>query len=401
MKFLLKIALLLITLFWQLATKGQTDAGAVLDTNAILIGDQINLELSFTCPADYKVEWPKFNDTIITEIEILEKYKIDTAYSDDNSQMHLRQILKITSFDSGYYAIPPFHFNYKQPDDQLDHFAETDALLLAVSTVPVDTQMEIKDIKKPIEAPYTFREALPWIIAVFVILIITYFVFYYLKKRKKAEPIFKAAHKPKLPPHTLALNALDDLRLKKIWQSGRIKEYHTELTDILREYIDGKFNIPAHELTSDEIMEAINETATNKQAKEKLRQTLVLADMVKFAKQQPLPLEHDGSLNNAYDFVKETIHLAAPAVDNQTPEQETVNIEVEQNILSKSPNITNSANSTDSADLTSSTGSTNSSTQQSDNSVTEQISNSTTQQFSNSTTQQFSNSTEGKEVKDV
>ncbi|MEZ5199689.1 MAG: hypothetical protein R2764_25900 [Bacteroidales bacterium] len=310
MKVLLKISILLIGLFWQLFTSAQTEAFSRLDTNAILVGDQINLELTFSCPADYSVQWPNLNDTIISEIEILSKSKIDTTYSKDNNGMLLRQVLRITSFDSGYYAIPPFRFNWKQSGDQLAHFTETDALLLEVSTIPVDTEKEIMDIKDPIEAPYTFREALPWIIGLLLAISIGYLVFYYLKKRKKSEPVFKAAPKPKLPPHQIALDALDNLRHKKLWQSGLLKDYHTELTDILRDYIEGKFQKHAPEMTTDEIMEVIDRTATNVQAREKLRQTLILADLVKFAKEQPLPLENDGSLNNAIDFVKETIHLS-------------------------------------------------------------------------------------------
>lgn len=310
MKVLLKISIILIGLFWQLLASAQTEATSRLDTNAILVGDQINLELLFSCPADYSVQWPNFNDTIISEIEILAKSKIDTTYSEDRSQMLLQQILRITSFDSGYYAIPPIRFNWNQAGDQLDHFTESDALLLEVSTIPVDTEKEIMDIKKPIEAPYTFREALPWIIGFLLAISIAYLIYYYLKKRKKAEPVFKAARKPKLPPHQIALDALDNLRHKKLWQGGLIKDYHTELTNILRDYIEGRFQVHAPEMTTDEIMDLINTPATNKQAKDKLWQTLILADLVKFAKEQPLPLENDGSLNNAVDFVKETMHDA-------------------------------------------------------------------------------------------
>ncbi|MCD4665148.1 MAG: hypothetical protein K8R68_07735 [Bacteroidales bacterium] len=191
---------------------------------------------------------------------------------------------------------------------------------MQVHTVQVDTTLAIKDIKAPIEAPYTFREALPWIIIFFAVLIIGYFVYYCLKKRKMAEPVFKAPSKPKLPPHQIALDALDNLRLKKLWQSGRIKDYHTELTDIIREYIFGKFNVHAMELTSDEINEAISSTPTNAGVKEKLRQTLLLADFVKFAKFQPTPLEHDASLNNVVDFVKETIHINGNIVEEELME---------------------------------------------------------------------------------
>ncbi len=99
--------------------------------------------------------------------------------------MFLRQVLRITSWDSGYYAIPPFTFNYKQSGDQLVHFTETDAILLGVSTLPVNMEQEIKDIKPPIEAPYTFREALPWIIGLILAIVVGYFVFYYPEKEEK------------------------------------------------------------------------------------------------------------------------------------------------------------------------------------------------------------------------
>ena len=86
MKILYKISVLLIGLFWQLVSVGQTNASALLDSNSILVGDQVNLNLSFTCPSDYDVQWPILSDTIISEIEILQKSEIDTSFSDDNNQ---------------------------------------------------------------------------------------------------------------------------------------------------------------------------------------------------------------------------------------------------------------------------------------------------------------------------
>lgn len=308
--------------FIHIAVKAQADALVTLDTNAILVGNQINLHLSFTGPKGIEIQWPKLNDTIISEIEILEKSKIDTSFSQDNSKIILHQTLKITSFDSGYYAIPPFRFNYKKPGDQLVQYAETQAVLLSVHTIPVDTAKEIRDIKKPIEAPFTFREALPWIIALLLLAGTGYFIYYYLKKRKKAEPVFRAPVKIKLPPHQIALDALENLRNKKLWQSGQIKDYHTELTDIIRDYVYGKFAIHAPELTSDEILNALNYTATNEQARQKLGQTFVVADLVKFAKMQPMPMEHDASLNNAIEFVKETMFLSGPVQENTGADEE-------------------------------------------------------------------------------
>jgi len=309
MKRIGKIGFLILLGFSHIWLTAQTSATLSIDTNAILIGDQIGLELTFEAPSDFKVDWPVLGDTIISEIEVLEKSPVDTVYTVDQTRMLLTQRMKITSFDSGYYAIPPFRFNWKKPGDTVLHFTETEATLLEVKTLPVNLEEEIKDIKEPLRAPYTFREALPWIIGVLLAVVLGFLVFYYLKKRKKDEPIFRVAPKPKLPPHRIALDALEELRYKKLWQSGRIKEYHTELTDIIREYIYNRFQIHAHEFTSNEIMESLEQTSINEEVRDKLKATLILADLVKFAKEQPLPVEHDASLNNAIDFVKETMHI--------------------------------------------------------------------------------------------
>ena len=315
--------------FWQLVAGAQTEAIARLDTNSLLIGDQVPLEISFSCPADYQVIWPALRDTITGQIEVVKKSPIDSLVSSTTGTKSFHQIVTITSFDSGYFPIPPIRFNYKKPGDTLTHFAETEAILLEVKTVPVNMEQEIKDIKEPFAAPFTFKEALPYILVLLAIGVVVLLVMYYLKKRKKAEPVFRVVAKPTIHPHRIALDAFETLRYKKLWQSGQIKEYHTELVDIIREYLLGTFGIHALEYTSDEIMDAVNKTAANSQIKEKLRQTLSMADMVKFAKMQPLPIEHDASLNNAIDFVKETMHLTPAPVNGK--EEITIKNEDQEN----------------------------------------------------------------------
>jgi hypothetical protein len=317
MNTLYKIAVVLIMLFFRLAANGQTEAVAKLDTTDITIGDQIKLHLSFSGPKDIEIAWPQITDTIVSDVEVIDRTGIDTIPGDNNNLY--TQNLTITSFDSGYYAIPPFRFNYRVKGDTVLHFAETSPLLLGVHTVEVDTTKAFKDIKMPIAAPYTFREALPWILLGLGIILIAYLIFYYLKKKKQDEPVFKA-RKPKLPPHQIAFDALENLRFKKLWQNGKVKEYHTELTDILRTYISEKFGVHALEMTTEEIVESLEPTPVNEQALAKIKETFVLADLVKFAKAQPLPVENDLSLNNAIDFVKETMHITLGPV--QIPENE-------------------------------------------------------------------------------
>ena len=136
-------------------------ATARLERTNIYIGDQIRLTLEFSGPADINVNFPQFTDTVAHKIEIVDRGNINTTVSSDKKTKTFQQVLTVTSFDSGYFAIPPIRFYYKEGNDTAKHFAETQQLLLVVQTVKVDVQKGIRDIKPPLEARFTFREALP------------------------------------------------------------------------------------------------------------------------------------------------------------------------------------------------------------------------------------------------
>jgi len=298
---------LLLIIGGKLIYAQSTYVSADLDSTKILIGDQINLNLKASFPANNKIYWPQIKDTITKDIEIIEQSKIDTIFSDDKTYKTLLQKIKITSFDSGFYEIPPFRFEYSKPDDSTKFSLETYPLYLEVYTIVVDTTKGIFPIKGPVKAPFTFKEILPWIIGGAVALLLIAFLIYFLIKRKKHEPLFKAKPKPKLPPHIIALNALENLRKEKLWQSGKTKAYHTILTDIIRKYLDERFGINAIEMTTDEILAAVKNLHISNELKVKLKEMLILADLVKFAKEKPLPAQQDLSLINAIAFVRETI----------------------------------------------------------------------------------------------
>lgn len=282
-------------------------ATSTLSKNLIKIGEQVEFTIQFTGLPDYKVSFPVFSDTLTKNIEIIERTKIDSIYSEDRKELTLKQTFVISSFDSGYFAIKPLRFIYRIKKDTAKHYTETGSLFLTVNTIQVDTSKEIRDIKAPLEAPYTFKEFLPYILTVLLIAILVFAGIYIYRKIKKKEPIFQVIQKPKLPPHEVALKALEELRKKKLWQNNLIKEFHTELTDIIRSYLEDRFLIKALEMTSDEIYESIQSLNLDQIMKDKLYSMLNLADMVKFAKENPLPSEHDSSFNNAIDFVRNTI----------------------------------------------------------------------------------------------
>jgi LPXTG-motif cell wall-anchored protein len=281
---------------------------ANLDTNAILIGDQVNMSISITFSAQYRVKWPVIGDSILGHIKVLSRTSIDTVKSKDKSTVKLVQRFVLTTFDSGFYAIPPVKFYTLKPPDTSTIMYQTDPVFLNVHTLKVDTTQAIKPIKGPMKVPISFSELIPWILTGIGIIILILLGFYYLRKRKKAEPIFQLKPRIKLQPHEIAFMELEKLRIKKLWQNGKIKEYHSELTEILRKYIEGRFSIMALEMTSEEIMEALKlNTQLTHPGSTELKRILEMADLVKFAKAQPLPAEHEACLADSINFINETL----------------------------------------------------------------------------------------------
>lgn len=282
----------------------EVNASIALDTNSILVGDQIEMKLQLTLPENYRFQWPVFVDSLAHNIEVLRQSKIDSTKLD--GLLQLQQTLTITVFDSGYYVIPPIRFGYGA-NNSITSFVETEPHLINVFTVPVDTNQPFKPIKGPLKAPYTLAELLPWILLVLFAALLSVVGYRYWKKKKEQVPLFSAKPKFIKPPHQLALDALDELKKKKLWQQGLIKEYHTGLTEIIRDYIEKRFDIQAIEMTTWEILVSFKKIQIEKGLKDDLQNMLELADLVKFAKASPLPSEHDQSLAKAENFVIRTI----------------------------------------------------------------------------------------------
>lgn len=312
--------------WWNMQAQ-EISASAYFDTTEILIGDQINLNLEFTMPLDSRVIWPFHKDTLVQSIEIITQSPVDTMINEAENFVDMFQTVTITSFDSGYYYVPPIKFYYQPIDDTSFTEVSTIPLYLKVNTMEVDTTQAIKAIKPPLRAPVTFREILPWLLLGLAVLLVVIAVIYIIRRRKKKQPLFKIRPKIILPPHVIAMNGLEELKLKKLWQAGKTKDYYTELTDIVRVYIEDRFNVKAVEMTTDEILEGLKNTDVEYESINKLGNTLRLADMVKFAKEKPLPLDNDNAMSNSVDFVKTTKPVISDEERGTNNEERTTNIQ--------------------------------------------------------------------------
>lgn len=318
---------ILLILCWLLIPAGlqsqYVEIRAKLDTNQVTIGDQFNLYLFVSQPVGIEVGFPDITDSLAGKIEVLRQSKIDTLIIND--RIELKRKIMLTCFDSGIYEIPPLPFTMSSAEWNDSLFSNP--VFLAVNTVPLDSV--IRDIKQPIQVPVSFAEIYPFILIAIGIAAITYFIVYLLRRRKRKEPVFSIT-RPQEPAHLIALRELDELKEAKLWQSNEYKQYYTRLTEIIRLYIERRFNIPAMEQTTYDIMLSWKNAGYNdRNLYDILKQLLNLADLVKFAKEKPLPSENEINLNNAYVFVRNTIPVTLDQEKTESqvtlPEESTVN----------------------------------------------------------------------------
>jgi hypothetical protein len=284
------------------------------------------LLLEIEKPKDLKVQFPQVPDTFSSKIEVVNRSGIDSVKLDDNERIKLVQSFLITSFDSGMHQIPPFYF--KLSNDQMLDSAATRELAFQVHGMKIDTTKGPVDIKVPYSAPMTLKEIIPYILGLILIAAIVFFIFYYIKWKKKNVPMFARPERPAEPPHIIALRELDRIKAQKLWQQEKIKQYYSEVSDTIRIYIQNRFSIQALEQTSAETLQSFKyrRDMIDKTSLDQLQHILSLADLVKFAKYSPLPDDNNQTLMNAYFFVGQT--KKAEVITPEKPAEEISETEV-------------------------------------------------------------------------
>ena len=290
----------------QQSTNTVVNARAELGTKEIEIGDQVYLSVKISAPPGTEVDElePAYVNTI-TGVELVEGGNLNLI--SENPERLLEQRLLITSFDTGYIAITPLPYTFRSAAGQLDTVYTND-LLLRVRAYPVTDDSELRPIKGIIEEPRNLLDFWPLFLVVF--LGAAGYAFYQYRQRQTRV----APPPPPPPPADLqALNRLKELEARQLWQSGETKTYYTELTDVLRTYLQDQFSINAREMTSRQIIVALSSrlASATGDMKAELSQLLQLSDMVKFAKATPAAELHPQSLERVRSFVRETAAVKA------------------------------------------------------------------------------------------
>ena len=274
---------------------------AAIDSTTLMLGDQTDLHLQVTHEASEQVQMPVFGETLQPGIEIVDRTIVDTLKLSDG-RLQLNQYLTLTSFKDSLFSIDPIAVVSGG-----DTFWTDPLALNIVQPFEVDTTLAITDIKDIERAPIWWWGIIRWIllaIGLAGLAVGGWYAWQWYQKNRKPE---EEEVNPELlrPADEVALEKLDAIKAQKIWKDGKVKEYQTDLTDVVREYIGRRFDVQSTEKTSDETLRAMK-PLIEKDLYSKLSKMLQLADLVKFAKWHTTPDENESALTTAYEFVNET-----------------------------------------------------------------------------------------------
>lgn len=317
------IFLLLASCFGAFALKAapqKVDIRVTLDSAYIIMGKQTPLHVEVLGNIDDNggILVP---DTLWRDVEIA---SVSEPVVNDlgNGRKELRQEIILQAFDSGLYTLPPVMFV------QNGEVSESNRPALKVVPVDVDSLASIHDYADVQTPPRHLFDFLPdwmtdyglWILLALIVIAAALFV--YLAYIRKGKLPLVPAKKP-VPPYELAIRQLDALKAAQLCERGEEKEFYTRLTDILRTYLDSRFGINAMEMTSTQILHALNANEETKVPRKYMSAILETADFVKFAKVRPLPDDNVAAFRSALQFVEDTKPAEPETTDDKEPETDS------------------------------------------------------------------------------
>jgi hypothetical protein len=280
------------------AGAAELEARATTDTSDYRVGDWIAVRVELRHPAGTTFQM-LFGDSLGPYV-VLDRQAFETVDSTET-----RTALVVARYDSGTVALPPLEFLASVPGDTAARRVSTAPLPLTVHTLPVSAQDSLRALKEPLSIPFTLAEVLG-ALGVLAALVAGGYILYRWYRRRKKAPVEPVAQGPAKPPHIIALEELGAVKARRLWQQGHAKEYHSEVTEVLRRYFEHRFGVRALEETTEEILTGLRGAGLRENVLESVGGILRRADLVKFATYQPPPEEHEESMSASVSVVQET-----------------------------------------------------------------------------------------------
>ena len=303
------LALGLISLIGQ--THGQSVMMA-LDTTTIAIGDQTRLTIAAMRDIEQNqadFSWPDWKDSIPGGLELLGPFETDTLVVDlENGSVAfaIRRMYMVTCWDSGFIAIPPVGILYGA-DTIFSNSLELNVLLAPRGEDgKIAGAADIRTTEWSLSE--RFAKWLPWIfVALCVIGLSVWIIRKWRARELSEEKMVPTEIKPTEPAHLTALRDLERIESDAIWENGDVKKHHSNTSEVLRRYLEGRFEFRALERSTEEIKRGIPNLPLLSEDAETLLNILELTDLVKFAKWNPTTDDHIRVVKRAIRFVEQTL----------------------------------------------------------------------------------------------
>jgi hypothetical protein len=310
--------LIIISTKYSFAQETRARAFAAMDTNVMLIGDRVTLHLGIEHGDKDEVLSITPQNPLDSVCELINEGKWKKGRIGD-----YRDIV-FTVWDTGLYRIQSVEFVVRFSNGEQQIYKSQPLLLTVENPKGVDEMAAPAPLKEIVQEDMTFEDAMPWLIGVLVFLGVG-FGLWFMYKKYKEKPVLPVVQKIIQPPHIIAERLLKELKIKQLWEQGHIKEYYSELSHILRGYLEDAYKIPALESTTDELMTILHSdkmTAFQSLNKsdfllEKIQDLLQTADLAKFAKVIPPDTVHDKFWSDTFDIVDKTKPKPVEIVENQ------------------------------------------------------------------------------------
>ncbi|MBL0176655.1 MAG: hypothetical protein IPP94_15555 [Ignavibacteria bacterium] len=287
---------------------------ATLDSASYAIGDWMRAVLTVDAPQGLRVVLP-VDSADVVHAEIVDSEPLEKVTEGGRDRITRTYVL--TAFDTGRVAIS-LKVRYRKQGDTTLYTAETAPVLVSIRAIEVDTSHAYKDIKDVVDVPLTIWEILAYIGIALAVLAIGWYAYRrYMRVPVEVPP--EEVQEVVRPPYDIAMEKLTALEARRLWEQGFDKEFQSELTEIVREYIELRYRVPALEQVTSEIVSGVAMMGLQSEIILKLEQMLRVADMTKFATYTPAPSEHALGLRIAHEFLEQTKPpaMAAPGTEEQ------------------------------------------------------------------------------------
>lgn len=280
--------------------RGPLTAHVRIDKAKITIAQTLLLELEAAIEPGYEVRMPKV-DKVLENFGIVDWDNLGDKL-DENNNVVRRYQYRLEPFLSGTFPMPAFMFEFydvNSPEDK-KYELTTEPIDIEVTSLLGEQRAELKiaDIEGVVEMPAQASFWWVWILCIVTIAVAGVTWFYI--RRKGTEEIIRIFK----PAHEIAYNRLRDLVKQDLVKAGRIKEFYEKLSDILRHYIEHRFNLRAPERTTEEFLAELPATNVLPQSdQDSLAEFLKHCDLVKFAKYNPTTEQ----IQRTFDLVKNFI----------------------------------------------------------------------------------------------